>query len=81
MIELMLTHLPQTYLFIQITSIEYIDNVLKNLSDQVRTSFIDRVFIVTKSADKWNAIKIKKSIRECFPGLVEAKQFKALGAT
>ena len=81
MIEVMLTYIPQAYLLVQITSIDYIEDVLKNLSDQVRTSFIDRVFIVTKSADKWNAIKIKKGIRDCFPGLNEATQLIVLGAT
>ena len=55
--------------------------MLSRLSESLRNSFSDRVYIVSKIADKWSGLKIKKGIRECFPGLNEAKSFKALGGT
>lgn len=72
--------MPQTYLFIQISDNEYVSEVLSKISEDVRAKFANKVLVVTKIAEKRKALKVKKSLRECFPGLDVDKDLKEIGA-
>ena len=69
MIESLLTHMPQIYLFLQVTEKAYIDEVLMLINEDVRKQFSNRIVVVSKTEDWKKAIQIKSGVRKCFPGL------------
>lgn len=71
--------MPQTYLLIQVSDREYIDNVISKISVETRKKFFNRVYVISKAQKPQINLKIKKGIRECFPGFVEKSNFMQLG--
>ena len=63
--------MPQTYLFIQVSDDTYIPEILMKIDKDIRAQFSKRVFFVSKIQNARQALKFKRQIRDCFPGIDE----------
>lgn len=72
--------MPPTYLLVQISDTEYVPSVLSKINEDVRAKCASKVLVITRIADKRKALKVKKSLRECFPGFDMDKNLKEMGA-
>ena len=79
LLETLLTHMPNAYLMVQTSDPEYIESMLGQLGEELRSKLSKRVFVVTKMADKRKSLKCKKSMRNLFQNFDDATQFKTLG--
>ena len=67
MIEKLLALMPNTYLIVQLASVDYVKDVLPKMSEEVRKKFASRVTIILKNCKL--GIAVKNKIKACFPGI------------
>lgn len=73
--------MPNAYLLVQTSEPEYVKNIIGQLGEDLRSMLSNRIFVVTKIADKRKSLTCKKGLRSLFPGFDDTTQLKALGET
>lgn len=71
-LKLMLRNMPNVFLLVQTNDPDYIDNMIGQLAEDIRSKLSKRIFVVTKIADKRKGLKCKKSLRSLCQGFEDA---------